>query len=127
MAGVAALSSRTPPRLLAAGELIVDKVPSVPIRVDPALVLGRVAAGALVGAVVGGRTGSNRGELAVIGGLIAFASAHATYRMRLGSEQRRAWSHRSCQSATRVSHHDRRVYGRTGRRRRSRRAVRWPM
>jgi uncharacterized membrane protein len=82
MAGVAAISPRTPPRLLAAVELIVDKVPSVPNRVDPALILGRIAAGALVGVVVGGRTGRNRGELALIGGLIAFASTHATYRMR---------------------------------------------
>jgi uncharacterized membrane protein len=82
MAGVAAISPRTSPRLLAAAELIADKVPSVPDRVDPALILGRIAAGALVGVAVAGRTERNRGELALIGGLIAFASTHATYRLR---------------------------------------------
>jgi hypothetical protein len=34
------------------------------------------------GVAVTGRTGRSRGELALIGGLIAFASRHATYRMR---------------------------------------------
>jgi uncharacterized membrane protein len=82
MAGVAAISARTPPRLLAAAELIADKVPSVPNRVDPALIVGRIAAGALVGVAVAGRTGRNRSELALIGGLIAFASTHATYKLR---------------------------------------------
>jgi uncharacterized membrane protein len=80
--GVAAASPRVATRLLAGGELIVDKVPTIPSRLDPPSLIGRVAAGALVGAVVGGRTGANRGASAVIGGLIAFASAHATYRMR---------------------------------------------
>jgi uncharacterized membrane protein len=82
MAGVAAIWPRTPSRLLAAAELIGDKLPGVPNRVDRALILGRIAAGALVGVAVAGRTGRNRGELALIGGLIAFASTHATYRMR---------------------------------------------
>jgi uncharacterized membrane protein len=82
MAGVAAVWPRTPPRLLAAAELVADKVPGVPNRVDRALILGRIAAGALVGVAVAGRSGRNRGEFALIGGLIAFASTHATYRMR---------------------------------------------
>jgi uncharacterized membrane protein len=83
MAGVAAISPRIPMRMLAGAELIADKLPSAPNRVDPALLLGRIAAGALVGAAVGRRTGMNRGESAVLGGLIAFASTHATYRLRL--------------------------------------------
>lgn len=82
MAGVAAISPRLPAKLLAAGELIVDKVPSAPNRTDPALLLGRVVAGAVVGVAVGGRAGRNRVQSAVIGGLIAFASAHATFRLR---------------------------------------------
>ncbi len=82
MAGVAAISPRASTKLLAAAELIADKVPSAPNRVAPALTLGRITAGALVGAAVAGRTGGNRGESAVIGGLIAFASTHATYRLR---------------------------------------------
>jgi len=82
MAGLAAISPRIPVRALAGAELIGDKVPSAPNRTDPAGLLGRVAAGALVGAVVGSRTGMNRGESAIIGGLIAFASTHATFRLR---------------------------------------------
>jgi uncharacterized membrane protein len=81
-AGVAAMSRRTPARLFAAGELIYDKVPTVPSRVAPPLLLGRVAAGMLVGAGVANRTGRNRAGSAILGGLVAFASAHATYRMR---------------------------------------------
>ena len=87
-AGVAAISRRAPTRLAAAGELIYDKVPSVPSRLDPRLLIGRVAAGALVGAVVGSRSGGNRVGLAVVGGLIAFASAHLTYRMRRALSER---------------------------------------
>jgi uncharacterized membrane protein len=81
-AGIAAISRRTPVRLLAAGEFIYDKVPTVPNRIAPPLLLGRIVAGALVGAGVGGRTGRSRVGSAILGGLIAFASAHATYRMR---------------------------------------------
>jgi uncharacterized membrane protein len=81
-AGVAAISRRTPTTLFAAGELIYDKVPSVPSRVAPGLLIGRVAAGALVGFAVGRRTGNSRGGSAIVGGLLAFASAHLTHRMR---------------------------------------------
>jgi uncharacterized membrane protein len=81
-AGVAGISRRTPTKLFAAGEFIYDKVPTVPSRVAPPLLVGRIAAGALVGATVGRRTGRNRAGSAILGGLVAFASAHATYRMR---------------------------------------------
>ena len=81
-AGVAAISRRTPPRLFAAGELIYDKVPTVPSRVAPSLLAARIAAGTVVGASVSGRAGRNRIASAVFGGLIAYASAHATYRIR---------------------------------------------
>src|SRR6478736_7588055 len=81
-AGVAAISRRTPTKLFAAGEFIYDKVPTVPSRIAPPLLLGRIAAGALVGATVGRRTGRNRAASAILGGLVAFASAHATHRMR---------------------------------------------
>jgi uncharacterized membrane protein len=81
-AGVAAISRRTPTKLFAAGEFIYDKVPTVPSRVAPPLLAGRIAAGALVGATVGHRSGRSRAGSAVLGGLVAFASAHATYRVR---------------------------------------------
>lgn len=82
MSGLAAVSPRVPVKVLAGAELIADKLPSAPNRTDPAGLLGRIAAGALVGAAVGGRTGMSRGQSAVIGGLIAFASTHATFRLR---------------------------------------------
>jgi uncharacterized membrane protein len=80
--GLAALSSRAPTKLAAVGELIYDKVPSVPRRVDAGSLIGRVAAGAVLGAIVAGRTGHNRAGSAIVGGVIAFASAQVTYRMR---------------------------------------------
>jgi uncharacterized membrane protein len=80
--GVAAISRRRPTKLLAAGELAYDKAPNARSRLDAAPLLGRIAAGALVGGIVGGRTGRDRRMSAAIGGLIAFASAHATYRLR---------------------------------------------
>jgi uncharacterized membrane protein len=82
MSGVAAITSGNTAKLLAFGELIADKMPNIPDRTDPGPLLGRVAAGALVGAIAGGRTRRNRGESAMIGGLVAFASARTTLRMR---------------------------------------------
>jgi uncharacterized membrane protein len=80
--GIAAISRRTPTKLFAAGEFIYDKVPTVPSRLAPPLLAGRIAAGAFVGATVGRRTGRNRAGSAILGGLVAYASAHATHRMR---------------------------------------------
>lgn len=82
MAGVAAISTHAPVKLLAVGELIADKAPGISDRIDPAPLVGRVVAGAVLGIAIGGRSDRNRGEMAVIGGLIAFLSAHATFRMR---------------------------------------------
>ena len=82
MSGVAAIASGNAAKLLAFGELIADKMPNIPDRIELGPLLGRVAAGALVGATVGGRTRRDRHDSAIIGGLVAFASAHATYRMR---------------------------------------------
>jgi len=80
--GVAAIAPRTVVPIVAAGELIFDKMPNVQDRIDGASLLGRIAAGAVVGAIVGGRAGMNRGQSAILGGLVVFVSAHATYRMR---------------------------------------------
>ena len=82
MTGIAASTTSRAARALAVGELIVDKLPNTPNRTDPALLLGRIAAGAVVGAMVGGRTRRDRVASAVVGGLVAFASAHVTYRLR---------------------------------------------
>jgi len=80
--GVAALFPRRATRLWALGELIFDKVPTIPDRIDPGPLAGRIVAGASLGAIVAGRTGTNRGEAAIVGAVIALASAHASYRIR---------------------------------------------
>jgi uncharacterized membrane protein len=86
--GVAAISKRTPPRVFTGVELAFDKMPTVPSRLAPPLLIGRIAAGAVIGALVGRRAGRRRAEFAILGGLIAFASAHATYRMRRALSKR---------------------------------------
>jgi uncharacterized membrane protein len=86
--GVAAIAPGSAAKAVALGELIADKLPNIPDRVAPAPLLGRVAAGALVGVMIGGRTGRSRGELAIIGGFVAFGSTHATYRMRRALSER---------------------------------------
>jgi len=82
MAGVAAIVPRNTTRALAVAEVVGDKVPGAPDRTDAALLLGRVAAGALVGVLVGRRTGVNPRAAALIGAITAFASTHATFRLR---------------------------------------------
>ena len=81
-AGIAAAFPRPATRVWALGELVLDKLPNIPDRIEPRLIGGRIAAGVLVGAMVGHRTRHNRVGAAVLGGLIAFASAHLTYKMR---------------------------------------------
>ncbi len=80
--GVAALVPNGATKTLALGELVADKLPTIPDRIEPRALAGRVAAGALVGAIVANRTGGNRRTSAIVGALVAFASAHASYRMR---------------------------------------------
>ena len=80
--GVAALEPRTVVPVLALGELVVDKLPNTPNRNEGLSLLGRVAAGAVIGALLARRTNADPVALAVIGGLTSFASAHATYRLR---------------------------------------------
>ena len=80
--GVAALEPRTVVPALALGELLVDKLPNTPNRNEGLSLLGRVVAGAVIGAVVARRKKADPVALAVVGGLTSFASAHATYRFR---------------------------------------------
>jgi len=80
--GVAALEPRTVVPVLALGELVVDKLPNTPNRNEGLSLLGRVVAGAVIGAVVARRKKADPVALAVFGGLTSFVSAHATYRYR---------------------------------------------
>lgn len=80
--GIAAVSRRPTTYVVAASELIYDKLPCVPPRVAPISLFGRVAAGAVVGLIVGAKAERSRVGLALAGGVIAFAGAQITYRMR---------------------------------------------
>ena len=80
--GIAAVFPSRATKLWALGELVFDKLPNIPDRIDARLLAGRIVAGAFVGAVVGGRAGTGRAESAIAGALTALASAHVSYRMR---------------------------------------------
>jgi uncharacterized membrane protein len=68
--------------VLAAGEMIADKTPFVPDRIEPLPLAGRAFTGALTGALLARQEGGS----AVLGGFIgaaaAVALAHIAYRAR---------------------------------------------
>ncbi len=75
-------------KVMAAGELVGDKMPQAPDRTAPPALLGRAASGALVGATwYRARQGSALGG-AVLGGLVAVASAFLTLALRKGISER---------------------------------------
>lgn len=88
MAGPTALFSDGKMRsilpVLAAGELLVDKLPATPARTIPAGLIARVIAGAIVGAAVAGPADGNRAVYALLGvaGAVGAAYAGAAYRAR---------------------------------------------
>ena len=75
-------------KLLAAGEIVADKLPILPPRTATGPLLGRAVVGALVGAALAAATGKRPAIGAVIGGLAAVAGAHAGYYLRTGLEKR---------------------------------------
>ena len=77
-------SSRTATLLavLAAGEMVGDKLPSAPARIQTAGLVGRGLSGALVGATLFARQRSNPWRGATVGVLSAIAGAYATYHTR---------------------------------------------
>jgi uncharacterized membrane protein len=68
--------------VLAAGELVGDKLPFVGDRIAPGPLLGRVAAGAAIGAAVAGMTGNDRRNAAIGGAVAAFVGAHLSFQFR---------------------------------------------
>lgn len=69
-------------KVAAAGELVGDKLPLTPDRIQPGPLTGRALSGALCGAVLGrsARQGAVTGAL--VGALGAVAGAHAFYSLR---------------------------------------------
>ncbi len=83
--GVRLLGSRraaTVLTVLAAGEMVADKMPFVPARTELPSLIGRAASGALCGAVVAARRGGSQPVAAAIGAAAAVGMAHLAYRVR---------------------------------------------
>lgn len=74
--------------VLAASEMLGDKLPAMPDRISPGIVASRALSGALVGAVIHKTNGDKLVRGLVLGGLAAVAATYATYYLRkeLGKE-----------------------------------------
>jgi uncharacterized membrane protein len=59
--------------MAAAGELVTDKLPITPSRLEPPALAGRAVSGAITGGVIGGRAGLPLGAAAAIAGSYAGA------------------------------------------------------
>ena len=68
--------------LLAIGELVADKLPSIPNRTEPGSLAARAVSGALCGAALCAAAKESAGAGAVLGGLGAVAGAFAGYEIR---------------------------------------------
>ncbi len=75
-------------RVLEIGELIVDKLPVLPGRTSPPLLLGRAASGAVVGAALFASVGRRAATGGVLGAVSAMAAAYAAERLRVQIIQR---------------------------------------
>ncbi|MBU8899763.1 hypothetical protein KRR26_29545 [Corallococcus sp. M34] len=73
---------------LAAGELVVDKLPFAPPRIAPPALAGRLASGAFTGATLARAKRQPVLAFAVMGGLAALASSFAFYGLRQLATQR---------------------------------------
>lgn len=75
-------------KLLAAGELVADKLPGTPDRIAPPVLLGRLLSGALVGAAwYRSHHGSALGG-GVLGAAAAFAATIVSYALRTGISEK---------------------------------------
>jgi uncharacterized membrane protein len=71
-------------KAVAAGEMVADKMPNMPNRIAPEVMLGRLVSGALVGAAwYRSRHGSALSG-GLLGGLVAVASTFVSYALRVG-------------------------------------------
>ncbi|MDX1530449.1 MAG: hypothetical protein R3362_02890 [Rhodothermales bacterium] len=68
--------------LLAAGEMIADKLPAIPARTEAGPLTGRAMTGALSGAAVAGWRGGSVVGGAVVGAAAALGAAVGAYRLR---------------------------------------------
>lgn len=75
-------------RVMAAGEVVADKLPGMPDRVAPQVLAGRLATGALAGAAVFALHGERRLMGALVGAAAAFVATHLFFRLRTGASAR---------------------------------------
>lgn len=68
--------------LMAVGELVADKLPSVPARIEIPSLVGRAGSGALCGAAVAGWRGEAAAGAALAGAVGALASTFLAYHLR---------------------------------------------
>jgi len=73
---------------LAAMELLADKLPGIPNRTDALPLVGRAAAGALIGATIAAAARRDRVTGAAAGAVIALLSAHLSFRARRALAER---------------------------------------
>jgi hypothetical protein len=66
-------------RLLAVGELVADKLPKTPNRIDPGPLTGRIVSGAVVGYVVSRHAGRSVWVGALLGGIAAVGGSYGGY------------------------------------------------
>lgn len=69
-------------RVAAAGEMVGDKLPVVPDRIEPGPLLGRVAIGAALGAVVASEAGESGSLGALAGGAAALGATVLAFHLR---------------------------------------------
>jgi uncharacterized membrane protein len=86
MRGIARVLSMRPVAhalgMLSLGEIVADKLPGMPARVQPVPLAGRALTGALAGASAGGEGRSAMLKAAALGALAAVASTWAFYSLR---------------------------------------------
>ena len=70
--------------VLAAGEMIVDKLPFVGDRIEAAPLVGRALMGALAGGLIAREAKGHVAAGAALGAAAAVAAAHVAYRVRQG-------------------------------------------
>ncbi|MBD2723348.1 DUF4126 family protein [Hymenobacter armeniacus] len=75
-------------KVMAAGEMVADKLPNTPNRIAPEVLAGRLLSGALVGAAwYRSRHGSALGG-GLLGAAVAFASTFVSYALRTGISEK---------------------------------------
>lgn len=69
-------------KVMAAGEMVADKLPGMPDRIQPLVLSGRALSGALAGATIHSARGRSPIAGAIMGGLAAIVGAYVGFTLR---------------------------------------------